>query len=91
MAQQGQYPIGNRQLGPNDTVTGVVTGQTADIPLSLLSTFIVGQASTSGPTANRPIPTTVSQAYFDTDLGYMIWCKQFNPTVIWVNAAGVPV
>jgi hypothetical protein len=72
-------------------VTGVVTGATADIPLSLLQTFIVGTAASSGPTVNRPSPPiAIGQAYFDTTLGFMVWAKQLSPA-IWVNAAGVQV
>ena len=90
MAQQGQYPLINRTLQGNDTVTGVVTGQTADIPLSILSVFINGSTQTSGPTFNRPSPNTIGQGYFDTTLGFMVWAKQLSPA-IWVDAAGVNV
>ena len=90
MAEQGQYPLNGRTLQSTDTVTGVVTGQTADIPLSLLSAFIAIGGTPSGPTSSRPIPTFVGQSYFDTTLGYTVWCKQLSPT-IWVDAAGVQV
>lgn len=43
--QQGNYPLAGRTLAVSDTVTGVVTGATADIPLSALSTFIVANLS----------------------------------------------
>lgn len=89
MAQQGQYPIGTRALSDTDTVTGVVTGATADIPLSLLRQFVTETAPvSSGPTSQRPVPTVVGQSYFDTDLGFMVWAKSLSPA-IWVNAAGV--
>ena len=94
MAEQGSYPLNGRALAPTDNVTGVVTGQTADIPLSVLAAFILGsggQGALSGPTANRPFPPGfVGQPYFDTTLGFMVWCKQTLPT-IWVDAAGVQV
>lgn len=90
MAMQGQYPIGNRTLSTTDTVTGVVTGATADIPLSLIQAFIAGGGASSGPTASRPVPSFVGQPYFDTTLGFMVWTKQISPA-IWVNAAGVAV
>lgn len=90
MAEQGQYPLNGRVLAPTDTVTGVVSGQTADIPLSVLATFISSNSSQSGVTANRPIPVLVGQPYFDTTLGFMVWCKQIAPA-IWVDAAGVQV
>jgi len=46
MAQQGKYPIGSRTLAGTDTLTGVVAGATADLPVSQLTTFIAGPAST---------------------------------------------
>jgi hypothetical protein len=90
MAEQGSYPMNGRVLASTDTVTGVVSGQTADIPLGLLSAF-VGTNTTSGPTSSRPIPTFAGQPYFDTTLGFMVWAKVLIPTPIWVDAAGVQV
>lgn len=92
MAEQGSYPLNGRTLAGTDNCTGVVSGQTADIPLSVLSAFILGTLGQtgSGPTANRPVPTLVGQAYFDTTLGFMVWAKQLSPA-IWVDAAGVTV
>ena len=90
MAEQGSYPLNGRSLAGTDTVTGVVAGQTTDIPLSILATFAVSQV-TFGPTASRPNPpATVGQGYFDTTLGFMVWAKQTTPS-IWVDAAGVQV
>lgn len=40
MAEQGSYPLNGRTLQNTDTVTGVVTGQTADVPLGVLASFI---------------------------------------------------
>lgn len=91
MAMQGSYPLNGRTLAGTDTVTGVVTGQTADIPLALLAAFVGVGATPSGPTSSRPIPAFIGQPYFDTTLGFMIWCLQFTPTVLWVDAAGVQV
>lgn len=88
MAIQGYYPLDGRTLVPTDTVTGVVTGATADIPLNILLAFILEDLPTSGPTTSRPVPVFVGQGYFDTTLGYMMWAKQLLPT-IWVNAAGI--
>lgn len=92
MAEQGSYPLNGRVLAGTDNVTGVVTTQTADIPLSTLAAFILGTLGStgSGPTSGRPAPTLVGQAYFDTTLGFMVWAKQLLPAV-WVNAAGVTV
>ena len=94
MAEQGSYPLNGRALQPTDNVTGVVTGQTADIPLSVLAVFILGSGgagSISGPTTSRPNPPNfVGQGYFDTTLGFMVWASQIAPAV-WVDAAGVQV
>lgn len=93
MAEQGSYPLNGRTVAGTDTCTGVVTGQTADIPLSILAAFILGGGSSagSGPTANRPSPPSfLGQPYLDTTLGLMIWCLQITPT-IWIDAAGVSV
>lgn len=56
---------------------------------------IVKPIGTYGTTAQRPIVTPnnqlyISQPYFDTTLGYMVWIKSLNPTV-WVNGAGAVV
>lgn len=40
MAQQGSYPLNGRTLAANDSLTGVVTAATADVPLSVLATFV---------------------------------------------------
>ena len=94
MAEQGSYPLNGRTLAGTDNVTGVVSGQTADIPLSILTAFILGAGGvtvTSGPTASRPsLPAFIGQPYFDTTLGFMVWCKQLLPP-LWVDAAGVTV
>jgi hypothetical protein len=88
MAEQGSYPLNGRALGPTDTCTGVVTGQTADITLSVLASFILANSPASGPTSQRPNPTFIGQPYFDTTLGFMVWCSQILPAV-WVDSAGV--
>lgn len=92
MAEQGSYPLNGRSLAGTDNCTGVVTGQTADIPLATLAAFILGSGATglSGSTAQRltVIPSYVGQPFFDTTLGYMVWASQIIPAV-WVNAAGV--
>jgi hypothetical protein len=92
MAEQGSYPLNGRVLAPTDNVTGVVTGQTADIPLSTLAAFLLSSAggTTSGTTSARPLPAFIGQPYFDTTIGFMVWAKQLLPT-IWVDAAGVQV
>jgi len=93
MAEQGSYPLNGRTVQGTDNCTGVVAGQTADIPLSILAAYILGTSGASivsGTTAARPSPPAfVGQAYFDTTLGFTVWAKQLLPTV-WVDAAGVP-
>jgi hypothetical protein len=94
MAEQGNYPLNGRTLQGTDNCTGVVTGQTADIPLSILAAFILttaGAGLISGPTASRPSPPGfVGQGFFDTTLGFMVWVQQISPAV-WVTASGVSV
>jgi len=94
MAEQGSYPLNGRTLQGTDTCTGVVSGNTADIPLATLSAYVLGaggSSNVSGPTVNRPSPPGfVGQFYFDTTLGFSIWAKQISPAV-WVDAAGVSV
>lgn len=90
MAEQGSYPLNGRTLAPTDTVTGVVTGQTADIPLSVLAAFSGGGFPASGPTSGRPVPLFLGQPYLDTTLGFMVWCSQLLPS-LWIDAAGVVV
>lgn len=41
----------------------------------------------SGTTEQRPIPTLIGQAYFDTDLGKQINAKTLSP-VVWVDGIG---
>jgi len=94
MAEQGSYPLNGRTLQGTDTCTGVVSGQTADIPLSALGVYLlgaIGAGQVSGTTAvrNAIVPTYVGQSFFDTTLGYMMWVKQISPP-IWVNASGFP-
>ena len=45
----------------------------------------------SGSTSNRPIPTKIGQFYYDTTLGYPIYCNQITPSVVWHNSQGSPV
>jgi len=93
MAEQGSYPLNGRSLAGTDTCTGVVTGQTADIPLSALAAFILGgNGVLSGTTTFRLtlVPSFIGQPFFDTTLGFMVWAKQTTPA-IWVDAAGVPL
>lgn len=90
MAEQGSYPMNGRSLAGTDTVTGVVTGQTADIPVSALQAFIGGGVG-SGPTTGRPVATYLGQGYFDTTLGFMVWASVLGSSPMWVDAAGVSV
>lgn len=67
MSQQGQYPIGSRTLTPTDTATGVVTGSTADIPISAIlalawSSVTTTQVNTAMTTWFQSLPTTLPGA-----------------------------
>ena len=86
MATQGQYPLNGRIVQPSDIVTGVVSGATADIPISNLLALVTVLA---GPTVSRPVAPLIGQMYFDLTLGYPIWCQN-NAPVTWVNAVGAP-
>jgi len=90
MAEQGSYPLNGRVVQGTDTCTGVVTGQTADIPLSVIASFVLAGVPQSGPTTSRPVPVFVGQPFLDTTLGIMIWALQIIPA-IWIDAAGVSV
>lgn len=64
MAQQGSYPIGSRTLALTDTATGVVTGSTADIPLSAIVALSWSGATNAQITAAitawfKSLPTTL--------------------------------
>lgn len=44
----------------------------------------------AGPTASRPaVPRKIGMVWFDTQLGYPVWCSQIVPSVIWVDSSGV--
>ena len=66
--QQGSYPIGSRTLVGSDTVTGVVTGTTADIPLSMIATMANLLGVTSFNTRTGAVGLTSSDV--GTALGY---------------------
>ena len=90
MAAQGSYPIGSRVLALTDTATGVVSGATADIPMANIVALVGSAGATGGPTFNRPVDPVLFQYYFDTTLGFPIFCKSTTP-IVWVDAAGVAV
>lgn len=81
-----QYPIGNRTLTANDYVLGLVTGQLADIPISVLSALIAsgGGFWLGGTTAQRPASPVNFMMFFDTTLGMPIWWSGTK----WVNSSG---
>ena len=55
-----------------------------------IAASILQATSTSGTTAQRPTPTYAGQFYFDTTLGFPIWCKTPGASAVWVNATGTP-
>lgn len=42
----------------------------------------------SGSTSNRPVPTAIGQFYYDTTLGYPVYCNQITPSIVWHNSQG---
>lgn len=50
-----------------------------------------GAQPQGGTTANRPTSPALYQQYFDTTLGYPIWCNQITPSVTWCDATGAAV
>jgi len=53
---------------------------------------ILQASSSSGPTSARPTTNLyVGQFWFDTTLGYPVWCKTPGSSPVWVNATGTPV
>jgi hypothetical protein len=51
----------------------------------------INQTNQGGTTAQRPALPALWQPYFDTSLGFPIWCSQNTPSIIWVDSAGVSV
>ena len=80
MSQQGQYPIGSRNVADTDTLTAVVTGATADLPISKLRLFLqtifptfTGLAASAGssligyqPAGTGTVATTVQGKLYET-------------------------
>lgn len=44
-----------------------------------------------GTTASRPITTYIGDFYFDTTINKPIWCKQIEPSILWVDSSGEEV
>ncbi|WP_195264564.1 hypothetical protein [Clostridium sp. 1001275B_160808_H3] len=81
----------NIQTAVGDIVLKPATNKVyANGVLYMLENGNYGRAvmASSGSSALRPTPTYIGQPYFDTQLGKPIWCKQFSPSVIWVDANG---
>lgn len=54
----------------------------------------VARLTRVGTTAQRPVRgdgLEIGDPYYDTTLGYGIWCAQVTPAVVWHNAVGAPV
>ena len=51
---------------------------------------LVETLPTGGSTSSRPVSPVLYQLYFDTTLGFPVWCISISPNV-WVDAAGVTV
>lgn len=58
MAKQGSYPMGVRTLATGDTLTGVVTGATADVPIETMKAYTDGAAAAAltGAVSWDPVP-----------------------------------
>lgn len=54
MPKQGSYPMGTRTLANGDTVTGVVTGGTADVPVETLREFVVSTSELNPDNETAP-------------------------------------
>lgn len=77
--------VGYQMRGSFPTLAQYTMAQLAVAVAPFVST------TTGGTTAQRPATPPQFQNYFDTTLGLPIWASQVTPTVVWVNAAGVPV
>jgi hypothetical protein len=81
-----QYQLGSRTININtDSLFGIVTGQGANIPISVFLQLVPSFAFSGGTTSNRPASPIQFQQYFDTTLGLPVWWTGSK----WVNAAGV--
>lgn len=79
---------------PSDNNIANVDGRPAIEWLQLFTRWhsIIVSQQESGTTANRPtVKLWVGRRYFDTTLGYPVYIKQVDPSVIWVNGAGTAV
>ncbi|KVH29601.1 hypothetical protein [Burkholderia cepacia] len=91
--KQGSYPIGSRTLQPNDTLTGVVTGATADVPMSAVLQYLNTNFFPALVGSIRPAAPILGQLFIDLTLGpngQLIYCAQISP-VVWCNTAGIQV
>lgn len=54
MPKQGSYPMGSRTLANGDTLTGVVTGGTADVPVETMREFVVSTSELNPDNETAP-------------------------------------
>lgn len=67
------------------------SGTLVTVKITLGSLFLSPGIWPVGTTAQRPASPSQGQPYFDLTLGLPVWCKQNSPSIVWVDAAGVPV
>lgn len=85
MSSRSLYPI-----GPVQDKDGNVSPAYQQV-FTLWGSFVTAGRQ-AGATADRPTSGLwVGRQWFDTTLGYPVWVKQVNPTVVWVNASGIAV
>ena len=74
-------------------LTGISTGANKVTDSTTNGNILIDDVETtvyyiqSGTTAQRPVPTLIGEAYFDTDLGKQINAKTLSP-VVWVDGIG---
>jgi hypothetical protein len=68
-------------------VDGNFSSICAQVNLNTAAIAALG-APQGGNTAGRPASPLLYQYYFDTQVGFPVWCSSISP-VTWVNAAGV--
>jgi hypothetical protein len=79
-------PLGGQPTPPLDLSKPMWSGWFSTVQRILQAT------SSSGPTTMRPTSNLyIGQFWFDTTLGYPVWCKTAGASPVWVNGAGAAV
>lgn len=72
------------------SATNAANSATAAANSATAAAASVAGDRTGGSTASRPASPALYQRYFDTTLGYPIFCSNTSP-ITWVNAVGATV